>query len=242
MEYEVKLDIFEGPLDLLLYLIKKNEIDIYDIPIALITEQYLQHIEMMKYLNLDIAGDYLLLASTLIHIKSKMLLPVEEGDTGETEDEPDPRAELVKQLLDYQVFKEAASQLDQRPLLERDIFKRGLSTENGNAGIGEDETPMEVSVFALVETFYRVISSMKEPELMEIDVETLSLTDRINEVMAQLTEKKMLSFVELLQDSSDKRMMLYTFLAILELMKLRMIKVYQASPFGVIRVVLAAES
>jgi segregation and condensation protein A len=241
MEYEVKLDIFEGPLDLLLYLIKKNEIDIYDIPIALITEQYLQHIEMMKYLNLDVAGDYLLLASTLIHIKSKMLLPVEEGDAGETEDEPDPRAELVKQLLDYQVFKEAASQLDQRPLLERDIFKRGLSTENGNAGISEDETPMEVSVFALVETFYRVISSMKEPELMEIDVETLSLTDRINEVMAQLTEKKMLSFVELLQDSSDKRMMLYTFLAILELMKLRMIKVYQASPFGVIRVVLAAE-
>jgi segregation and condensation protein A len=241
MEYEVKLDIFEGPLDLLLYLIKKNEIDIYDIPIALITEQYLQHIEMMKYLNLDVAGDYLLLASTLIHIKSKMLLPVEEGDAGETEDEPDPRAELVKQLLDYQVFKEAASQLDQRPLLERDIFKRGLSTENGNAGISEDETPMEVSVFALVETFYRVISSMKEPELMEIDVEKLSLTDRINEVMAQLTEKKMLSFVELLQDSSDKRMMLYTFLAILELMKLRMIKVYQASPFGVIRVVLAAE-
>ncbi len=241
MEYEVKLDIFEGPLDLLLYLIKKNEIDIYDIPIALITEQYLQHIEMMKYLNLDVAGDYLLLASTLIHIKSKMLLPVEEGDAGETEDEPDPRAELVKQLLDYQVFKEAASQLDQRPLLERDIFKRGLSTENGNAGISEDETPMEVSVFALVETFYRVISSMKEPELMEIDVEKLSLTDRINEVMAQLTEKKMLSFVELLQDSSDKRMMLYTFLAILELMKLRMIKVYQASSFGVIRVVLAAE-
>jgi segregation and condensation protein A len=241
MEYEVKLDIFEGPLDLLLYLIKKNEIDIYDIPIAIITEQYLQHIEMMKYLNLDVAGDYLLLASTLIHIKSKMLLPVEEGDAGETEDEPDPRAELVKQLLDYQVFKEAAAQLDQRPLLERDIFRRGLSAENGNAGTGEDETDMEVSVFALVETFYRVISSMKEPELMEIDVEKLSLTDRINEVMTQLAEKKKLTFVELLQDSRDKRMMLYTFLAILELMKLRMIKVYQASPFGVIRVALAAE-
>ena len=242
MEYEVKLDIFEGPLDLLLYLIKKNEIDIYDIPIALITEQYLQHIEMMKYLNLDVAGDYLLLASTLIHIKSKMLLPLEEGDAGETEDEPDPRAELVKQLLDYQVFKEAAMQLEQRPLLERDIFKRGLSAENGNAERGEDEMDVEVSVFALVEPFYRIISSMKEPEFMEIDVEKLSLTDRINEVMEQLAEKKKLSFVELLRDSSDKRIILYTFLAILELMKLRMIKVYQASPFGVIRVVLAAES
>ncbi|MGZ3578723.1 MAG: segregation and condensation protein A [Syntrophales bacterium] len=242
MEYEVKLDIFEGPLDLLLYLIKKNEIDIYDIPIALITEQYLQHIEMMKYLNLDVAGDYLLLASTLIHIKSKMLLPIEEGDTGETEDEPDPRAELVKQLLDYQVFKEAAAQLDQRPLLERDIFKRGLSADNGSAERSEDEMDVEVSVFALVEAFYRIISSMKEPEFMEIDVEKLSLTDRINEIMERLAGEKNLTFVELLRDSSDKRMILYTFLAILELMKLRMIKVYQASSFGVIRIVLAAES
>ncbi len=242
MEYEVKLDIFEGPLDLLLYLIKKNEIDIYDIPIALITEQYLQHIEMMKYLNLDVAGDYLLLASTLVHIKSRMLLPVEEGDAAETEDEADPRAELVKQLLDYQVFKEAAAQLEQRPLLERDIFKRGLSPENGGAAQGEDEIDVEVSVFALVEAFYRIISSMKEPELMEIDVEKLSLTDRISEVMEQLAEKNNLTFAELLRDSSDKRMILYTFLAILELMKLRMIKVYQAGSFGVIRVVLGAES
>jgi segregation and condensation protein A len=244
MEYEVKLDIFEGPLDLLLYLIKKNEIDIYDIPIALITEQYLKHIEMMKYLNLDVAGDYLLLASTLIHIKSKMLLPIEESDTGENEDEPDPRAELVKQLLDYQVFKEAAAQLDQRPLLERDIFKRGLSADNGSAERSEDEMDMdvEVSVFALVEAFYRIISSMKDQEFMEIDVEKLSLTDRINEIMERLAEEKNLTFIELLRDSSDKRMILYTFLAILELMKLRMIKVYQASSFGVIRVVLAAES
>jgi segregation and condensation protein A len=242
MEYEVKLDIFEGPLDLLLYLIKKNEIDIYDIPIALITEQYLQHIEMMKYLNLDVAGDYLLLASTLIHIKSKMLLPVEEGEPGETEDEPDPRAELVRQLLDYQIFKEAAAQLDQRPLLERDIFKRGHPAENVGAGGSEDETDVEISVFQLVEAFYRIISSLEEPEFMEIDVEKLSLTDRINEIMEQLMEKKNLTFVELLRNSGDKRMILYTFLAILELMKLRMIKVYQTSSFGVIRVVIAAES
>jgi segregation and condensation protein A len=242
MEYEVKLDIFEGPLDLLLYLIKKNEIDIYDIPIALITEQYLQHIEMMKYLNLDVAGDYLLLASTLIHIKSKMLLPVEEGEPGETEDEPDPRAELVRQLLDYQIFKEAAAQLDQRPLLERDIFKRGHPAENVGAGGSEDETDVEISVFQLVEAFYRIISSLEEPEFMKIDVEKLSLTDRINEIMEQLMEKKNLTFVELLRDSGDKRMILYTFLAILELMKLRMIKVYQTSSFGVIRVVIAAES
>jgi segregation and condensation protein A len=171
-----------------------------------------------------------------------MLLPVEEGEAGETEDEPDPRAELVKQLLDYQVFKEAAAQLDQRPLLERDIFKRGQSAENGAAARGEDEIDVEISVFELVEAFYRIVSSMEETEFIEIDIEKLSLTDRINEIMGQLTEKKKLTFVELLRDSGDKRMILYTFLAILELMKLRMIKVYQASPFGVIRVVLAAES
>ncbi len=107
MSYEIKLDIFEGPLDLLLYLIRKNEIDIYNIPIALITEQYLSYLDMMRSLNLDLAGEYLVLASTLIHIKSKLLLPPAEGD-GEEEEGEDPRAELVQQLLEYQAFKEAA--------------------------------------------------------------------------------------------------------------------------------------
>lgn len=241
MGYEVKLDIFEGPLDLLLYLIKKNEIDIYDIPIALITEQYLEHLEMMRYLNLDVAGEYLILASTLIHIKSKMLLPAQEEGTEENEEEEDPRAELVKQLLDYQIFKDAALQLDQRPLLERDIFIRGQSVEQQGAETGTDETDMEMSVFELVEAFYRIFSVTGKTELMEIDVEKMSLTDRINEIMERLAEKKKLTFADLLEDYSDRRMILYTFLAILELMRLRMIRVYQASSFGVIRVALAAE-
>ena len=120
--YAIKLDIFEGPLDLLLYLIKKNEIDIYNIPIATITEQYLQYIKMIKSLNLDLAGEYLVMASTLIHIKSKMLLP--EPEEPDEEDEEDPRAELVRQLLEYQAFKEAAANLQKRPLLERDVFVR----------------------------------------------------------------------------------------------------------------------
>ena len=241
MGYEVKLDIFEGPLDLLLYLIKKNEIDIYDIPIALITEQYLKHIDIMKNLNLDIAGEYLLLASTLIHIKSKMLLPAQEDENKENEDEQDPRSELVKQLLDYQAFKEASIQLEQRPLLERDVFKKGYSVENQCAERGEYETDVELSVFELVEAFYRIISTMGKTEFMEIDVEKMSLTDRINEIMGRLAEGKKLTFVELLGDYSDKKMILYTFLAILELMKLRMIRVYQTSSFGVIRVALATE-
>jgi segregation and condensation protein A len=241
MGYEVKLDIFEGPLDLLLYLIKKNEIDIYDIPIALITEQYLKHIDIMKNLNLDVAGEYLLLASTLIHIKSKMLLPAQEDETQENEDEQDPRSELVKQLLDYQAFKEASIQLEQRPLLERDVFKRGYSVEKQCSERGDDETDVELSVFELVEAFYRIISTMGKTEFMEIDVEKMSFTDRINEIMGRLAEGKKLTFVELLGDYSDKKMILYTFLAILELMKLRMIRVYQAGSFGMIRVALATE-
>ena len=120
-DYAIKLDIFEGPLDLLLYLIKKNEIDIYNIPVALITKQYLEYLNIIKSLNLDLAGEYLVMASTLIHIKSRMLLPVPEEPSAE-ELEDDPRAELVRQLLEYQAFKDAAAELTQRPLLERDVF------------------------------------------------------------------------------------------------------------------------
>jgi len=241
MGYEIKLEIFEGPLDLLLYLIKKNEIDIYDIPIALITEQYLTHIEMMKSLNLDVAGEYLVLAATLIHIKSKMLLPSQEETTEGEEDDADPRTELVKQLLEYQVFKEAAMQLVQRPLLERDVFKRGHSVGDQCAYDDKDEIDEELSVFELVEAFYRIISTLEKTELMEIDVEKMSLTERINEIMDRLAEKKKLTFTELIGGQSNRKMILYTFLAILELIRLRMIKVYQAGSFGVIKVALVAE-
>ncbi len=241
MGYEVKLEIFEGPLDLLLYLIKKNEIDIYDIPIALITEQYLSHIEMMKSLNLDVAGEYLVLAATLVHIKSKMLLPSQEEDTNGQEEEADPRADLVKQLLEYQVFKEAAMQLDQRPLLERDVFKRGRADEDQYADGGKDEIDAELSVFELIEAFYRIISTSEKTEFMEIDVEKMSLTERINEILDRLNEKKKLTFTELIGGQTSRKSILYTFLAILELMRLRMIRVYQSGSFGVIRVALVME-
>ena len=133
MSYEIKLDIFEGPLDLLLYLIRKNEIDIYNIPIALITEQYLDYLDMMRSLNLDLAGEYLVLAATLIHIKSRLLLPPVEGRRRGGRGQ-DPRAELVQQLLEYQAFKEAALNLDGRPLLDRDVFSRGAPAEEPAGG------------------------------------------------------------------------------------------------------------
>jgi len=238
MNYEIKLDIFEGPLDLLLYLIRKNEIDIYNIPIALIAEQYLVYLEIMRSLNLDLAGEYLLLASTLVHIKSKLLLPPAEGDDDQEEGE-DPRAELVQQLLEYQAFKEAALRLEGRPLLERDVFKRGAPWEAEPAP--EEEAMIEVGIFELVEAFRRIIAGLESPEQLAIDAQKMSLADRINEIMERLSEEKQATFAELLGEKADRRRIVYTLLAILELMKLRIIRAFQAGPFGAIRLFLAVE-
>lgn len=237
MAYEIKLDIFEGPLDLLLYLIKKNEIDIYDIPIALITRQYLEYIEMLRSLNLDLAGEFLVLAATLIHIKSRLLLPVEEDPSAEEED---PRAELVRQLLEYQAFKEAALQLDSRPLLQRDVF-----TRSGPIPGSDDPEASgfltEMDIFDLVKAFKKMMARLDKAEQLEIDTEEMSLADRINEIMDRLRLQKHLTFTDLLGARTDRRWILYTFLALLELMKLRMIKAYQGETYGMIRLFLAVE-
>lgn len=239
--YAIKLDIFEGPLDLLLYLIKKNEIDIYNIPIALITEQYLDYLKMIKALNLDLAGEYLVMASTLIHIKSKMLLPVPDEPE---EEEEDPRAELVRQLVEHKTFKELAAKLGDRPLLERDVFTRTavLPEEDQPVPEAEEDELVEVSVFELIEAFHRILSQMDKKQLIEIDLEKLSLTDIINDVMDRLAACNSLTFDDLLQEKRDRRRIIYTFLAILELIKLRMIRAYQTSVFGTIRIFPAVES
>jgi segregation and condensation protein A len=241
MSYEIKLDIFEGPLDLLLYLIKKNEIDIYNIPIALITDQYLKYIEVMQSLNLDLAGEYLVLASTLLHIKSKMLLPVDEDLKDEDEEGEDPREELVRQLVEYQAFKEAALKIDHRPILERDVFKRAYPLVP-DAAEPEEEPLEEIDMFVLLEAFQRIVAAMDNKVMMEIDVEKMTLTDRINDIMERLSKEGMTTFTDLLDGHKTKKSMVYTFLAILELMKLRMIRVYQSEPFGMIRIRLAVES
>jgi segregation and condensation protein A len=239
--YAIKLDIFEGPLDLLLYLIKKNEIDIYNIPVALVTEQYLQYLKIIKSLNLDLAGEYLVMASTLIHIKSRMLLPVPDEPTDE-EMEEDPRAELVRQLLEYQSFKEAAADLEKRPLLERDVFTRSASIDDDlDKSAENDDELMEVSVFELIEAFHRLVVRIDKKELLEIDLEKMSITDIINDVMERLNREKNLTFEELLGDRVDSRRIVYTFLAVLELIKMKMIKAYQTSAFGVIRIFPAVE-
>lgn len=238
MAYEIKLDIFEGPLDLLLYLIKKNEIDIYDIPIALITRQYLEYIEMLRSLNLDLAGEFLVLAATLLHIKSRLLLPVEEDPSAQ--DEEDPRAELVRQLLDYQAFKEAALDLDRRPVLERDVFTRLCPAAEPNDP-EDPEVFVEMDVFDLVKAFQQILTRLDKPDMIEIEAEEMSLADRINEIMDRLMECKHLTFTDLIGARTDRRWILFTFLALLELMKLRMIKAYQGESYGTIRLFLAVE-
>ncbi len=241
-DYAIKLDVFEGPLDLLLYLIKKNEIDIYNIPIALITQQYLDYLNIIKSLNLDLAGEYLVMASTLIHIKSRMLLPAPEEPTDEDQ-EGDPRAELVKQLLEYQAFKEAATTLANRPILERDVFKRAaVLPEEKKIKTSDDGELIEVSIFELIEALHAVVSRLDKKELMEIDLEKLSLTEIINDVMERLIREKSLTFEELLGEKKDRRRIVYTFLAMLELIKLKMIKAYQTAAFGAIRIFPAVES
>lgn len=241
-DYAIKLDVFEGPLDLLLFLIKKNEIDIYNIPIALITQQYLDYLNIIKSLNLDLAGEYLVMASTLIHIKSRLLLPVPDELSDEDQEE-DPRADLVKQLLEYQTFKEAAVNLSQRPILERDVFKRSaaLPDEKKTKTTDEDEL-IEVSIFELIEALHHIVSRLDQKDLMEIDLEKLSLTEIINDVMERLIREKSLTFEELLGEKKDRRRIVYTFLAMLELIKLKMIKAYQTAAFGAIRIFPAVES
>ncbi len=241
-DYAIKLDVFEGPLDLLLFLIKKNEIDIYNIPIALIAQQYLDYLNIIKSLNLDLAGEYLVMASTLIHIKSRLLLPVPDVLSDEDSEE-DPRAELVKQLLEYQTFKEAAANLALRPLLERDVFKRSAAlTEEKKIKTDEEDELLEVSIFELIEALHQVVSRLDKKELMDIDLEKLSLTEMINDVMERLTREKSLTFEELLGEKKDRRRIVYTFLAILELIKLKMVKAYQTAAFGAIRIFPAVES
>lgn len=236
MAYKVKLDIFEGPLDLLLYLIKKNEVDIYDIPIAIITDQYLEYLDLMKVLNLDIAGEFLVMASTLTVIKSKMLLPPSE-DTEDEEEGRDPRAELMEHLLEYQRYKDAAYQLKGRELLEKDIFTRVQQAEQLTE-TGKDSMVIEVSLFDLVDALRKVIERKDlSGRFIEVAVEKISVKDKMVEILQSLKEAQQITFQSLFDELSTKYEIIVAFLAILELMKLRAVKVFQVRPYGEIRVI-----
>ncbi len=229
--YKVKLEVFEGPLDLLLHLIQKNEINIFDIPIALITEQYLDYLRLMKVLNLDIAGEYLLMASTLLHIKSKMLLPNPSSE--DEQEEEDPRAELVRRLLEYQKYKEAALELDKRPRLDRDVFIR-LNTEQD---LKTPEERLEGNLFELIEAFRQVLERLKPERFHEVILDPLNVEDRIEEILTILrNENRSLAFHNLIPEGSSLRFVIVTFLAILEMVKMGLIRIFQATVFETIRI------
>jgi segregation and condensation protein A len=228
--YRVKLDVFEGPLDLLLYLIRKNEVDIYDIPIAEITRQYLEMLDVMRTLNLDIAGEFLVMAATLTHIKSRMLLPAPPAGEEEEEGE-DPRKELVDRLLEYERFKEAAQSLENQDILERDVFTR-TQTEDGE---GEEE--LELSLFELIEALQQVLRRSSHELVHEITLERISVEERITEILDRLNSSGgEVEFTHLFEGEPTKEIIIFTFLALLELMKMRMVRVYQRRTFHSIKI------
>lgn len=236
--YHVRLDKFDGPLDLLLHLIKKNELDIYDIPIADITRQYLEYIRLMKDLNLDVAGDFLLMASTLLQIKSSLLLPRDEENLGD-EDEADPRAELIRRLLEYQQYKEAGQLLGARALLGRELFVRSYP-EVELLAEHQDEGPLELELFDLVEAFRSLLARIPVETFHEVAAaDSLSIADCINEILALLQEREMVEFDELVRDDFTRERIIVSFLALLELCRLRMIRIFQTTHQGGIRFVPA---
>jgi segregation and condensation protein A len=232
--YSIKLPVFEGPLDLLLHLIKENKIDIYDIPIALITHQYLQYIEIMKELNLEIVGEFLVMASTLIHIKSRMLLPVDEEEF--PEDYEDPRLELVQRLLEYQAFKEASLSLKEREESWRDYFWR---EPEGGGEAEEEEAELQLfdmSLFDLIGAFKSLLEKVPA-EAIEITREKLTVKDKIALIAERLEDEDTIRFESLFSSDSTRAEMIVTFVALLEVIRLGLARGYQDREFGVIWII-----
>jgi len=230
--YTVRLEMFEGPLDLLLHLIHKNEMDITNIPIAVITEQYLEYLKLMKVLNLDIAGEYLLMASTLLHIKSKMLLPTPYGE--EDEEGEDPRAELVRKLLEYQKYKNAAAELERRPMLDRDVFIRLALVDDAEH---KEEERIEVNLFELLEAFRQILERAKPELFHEVILDRVTVEEKVQEILLLLQrEKRSMAFHLLFPEQASRRVIIVTFLAILELVKMKWVRIFQPAPFETIRI------
>ena len=235
MDYQIRLESFEGPLDLLLHLIKKHEIDIMDIPIALITEQYLHYIEMMQILNLDLAGEYILMTATLMHIKSKMLLPTPDDEESD-EEEGDPREELVRRLLEYKKYKEAAHQLEGMDMLERENFLRGFVEEIEGEEPEEAEVFHEVTLFDLMSALQEVLKEVRIFKAHEVHMERISVKEKMTIILDRLAKERHTTFQALFEGDSTKGEVVATFLALLELMRTRAIRAFQGENFGVIRI------
>jgi segregation and condensation protein A len=229
-EYKVKLEVFEGPLDLLLYLIKRDEIDIHDINIGHITKQYLDFMELFKMLDLDVAGEFVVMAANLIYIKSRSLLPVNVQPPEEEADEEDPRWELVRQLIEYKKFKEAAAHLHGREVAREGMFPRVVASEESAA-----ERPLgEVSVFDLINAFNKILKRIesKREDLREIFEENFTVADKIDLILKMAAPGVALKFTELFTDAASRSEVVITFLALLELIRMKQLRCVQPEAFG----------
>jgi len=229
MGYKVKLEIFEGPMDLLIFLVKKDHLNIYDIPIATVTKQYMAYIELMQLLDLNIAGEFLVMAATLMQIKSKMLLPPEENSEEKLEEE-DPRAELVKRLLEYEKFKEIAEDLKQRETDQLEIFKRPRS-EGKKESAPQGEVYFEASIFDLISAFSKALSEVPKELFYEVIKDEFTVEQKIHQILHLLLEKQTISMAELFGQAKHKIEIIVTFLAILELIRLKEIVACQKELF-----------
>ncbi len=237
--YRVALPSFEGPLDLLLHLVQKHELPISDLPISFITEKYLEYISLMKELQIDIASEYLVMAATLAHMKSKTLLPPDpkqDGEDGIEGDELDPREELVRRLLEYQKYKDAGEQLGSREVTGRDVFARPNTLP---APIADDAPLEEFSVFKLIEAFQGVLSNAKVKIQHEVTADRITITERIHELVEVMRFRPRMLFEEIFEGATTRFDYVITFLALLEMTRLRMTRVYQSEPYAPIHIELS---
>jgi segregation and condensation protein A len=233
-DIRIKVQSFEGPLDLLVHLIKTHEINVYDIPIALITEQYLEYLGLMRELNLDVASEFLVMAATLIHIKSRMLLPrPDPAQADEAAD--DPRDVLVRRLLEHQKFKAAAELLHDRETLRSAQWARPDSRVADIAG-GDFEPELEVDLFSLLSAFRSVLERARERPPVPLPPEQVSIETRIDQMLERLSETAACGFEDLFDDVASRGDMIVTFLALLEMIRLKLIRVFQAGQGGAIRI------
>ena len=231
----IKVESFEGPLDLLVHLIRKNQLNVYDIPIALITEQYLEYLGLLQELNLDVASEFLVMAATLIHIKSRMLLPRHDPTQDERGDQEDPRDALVRRLLEHQKFKAAAELLHDRETLRSAQWTRPDSRVEEIAG--EDYEPeLEVDLFSLLTAFKAVLERARERPPMPLPPEQISIELRIDQMLERLSETEACGFEDLFEDVATRADMIVTFLALLEMIRLKLIRVFQSGQMGPIRI------
>jgi segregation and condensation protein A len=238
VDYKVKLEVFEGPLDLLLYLVKQDEIDIYDISLERLTSQYLEYLEAFRELDIELAGEFIVMAANLIYLKSRSLLPAAQQPPEEDAAEDDPRWELIRQLIEYKKFKEAAAQLQLRALEQERIFSR-----DGAAAWSLEEPLLlgEVGIFQLINAFQAVIRRLDaRQEVAEIAGERFSVSDKIEAILRRVQGGSRLRFSELFNDAASRVEVVVTFLALLELIRLRQVRAFQKNLFDEIEIASAA--